>query len=49
MYLNVWISIQIFMLVFAVIPNIPQTARLQFRPKPTSSGLDVEAKFYFQN
>ena len=34
---------------FAVIPEIPQTARLQFRPKPTSSGLQVEAKFYFQH
>ena len=34
---------------FAVIPEIPQTARLQFRPKPTSSCLEVEAKFYFQD
>ena len=34
---------------FAAIPEIPETARLQFRPKPTSSGLEVEAKFYFQH
>ena len=34
---------------FAVIPEIPQTAHLQFRPKPTSSGVDVEAKFYVQD
>ena len=34
---------------FAVIPEIPQTTCLQFRPKPTSSGLEVEAKFYFQD
>ena len=34
---------------FAVIPEFPRTARLQFRSKPTSSGLEVEAKFYFQN
>ena len=32
---------------FAVIPEIPQKTRLQFRPKPTSSGLEVEAKCYF--
>ena len=31
---------------FAVIPEIPQTASLQFRLKLTSSGLEVEAKFY---
>ena len=30
---------------FEVIPEIPQTACSQFRPKPTSSGLEVEAKF----
>ena len=29
---------------FAAIPEIPQTKRLQFRPKPTRSGLDEEAK-----
>ena len=34
---------------FSVIPEIPQTLRLQFRPKPTSSGLEVEAKFYLQD
>ena len=34
---------------FAVIPEIPQTARLQFRPKPKSSGFDVKAKFYVQD
>ena len=34
---------------FAVILEIPQTARLQFRPKSTSSGLEVEAKFYLQD
>ena len=34
---------------FAVISEIPQTVHLQFRPKPTSSGLDVEAKFYIQD
>ena len=33
----------------AVIPQIPQKACLQFTPKPTSSGLEVEAKFYFQD
>ena len=33
---------------FTVIPVIRQTLRLQFRPKPTSSGLDVDAKFYIQ-
>ena len=32
-----------------VIPEISQTARLQFRPKPTSSGLEVQAKLYFQD
>ena len=31
-----------------VIPEIPQTAHLQFRPNPTSSGLEVEAKFTFK-
>ena len=34
---------------FAVIPEIPQTERLQFRPTPTSSALKVEAKFYIQD
>ena len=34
---------------FAVIPEIPQKARLQFRPESTSSGLEVKAKFYFQD
>ena len=34
---------------FVIIPEIPQTARLQFRLKLTSSGLEVEAKFYFQD
>ena len=34
---------------FAVIPEIPQTARLQLRPKPTSSGLELKPKFYFQD
>ena len=34
---------------FAVTPEIPKTTPLQFRPKPTSSGLEVEAKFYFQD
>ena len=32
---------------FAIIPEIPQTARSQFRLKPTSSDLDVEAKLIF--
>ena len=36
-------------LYFAVIPEICQTARLQFRPKPISSCLEVEAKSYFQD
>ena len=36
-------------LYFMVIPEIPKTVCLQFRPKPPSSGLEVEAKFYFQN
>ena len=34
---------------FAVIPEILQTAHLQFRPKSTSTGLEVEAKCYFQD
>ena len=34
---------------FAVIPEILQTAHLTFRPRPTSSGLEVEAKLYFQD
>ena len=33
---------------FTVIPEIPQTARLQFRPKSTHSVLEVKAKFFFQ-
>ena len=32
---------------FSEIPEIPQTLRLQFRPKPISSGLEVEAKFTY--
>ena len=31
---------------FSVMPEILQTLRLQFRPKPTSSCLEVEANFY---
>ena len=34
---------------FSVIPEIPQKLRLQFRSKPTSSGLEVEAKFYLRD
>ena len=34
---------------FSVIPEIPQTSRLQFRPKPTSSGVEVGAKFYLRD
>ena len=34
---------------FAVIQEIPQRACLQFRPKPSSSGLEVETKLYFQD
>ena len=34
---------------FALIPEIPKAARLQFSPKPTSSGLEVEAKFHFEH
>ena len=34
---------------FAVIPEIPQTTRLQFRPRPKSSDFEVEAKCYFQD
>ena len=30
-------------------PEIPQTAPVQLRSKPTSSGLEVEAKFYSQH
>ena len=51
---KVWISIRIvssaqgFMRLFLGSGDSP-TASLQFRPKPTSSGLDVEAKFYLQD
>ena len=34
---------------FAVISEIPKAVRFQFRLKPTSSGLEVEAKFNFQD
>ena len=34
---------------FEVIPEIPQRARLQFRLKSTSFGLEVEAKVYCQD
>ena len=34
---------------FTAIVEISQTVRLQLSPKPTSSGLKVEAKFYFQD
>ena len=49
--IKVWISIQYFPQVkalcsyFTVMPEIPQTVCLQFRPKPTSSGLEMEVKF----
>ena len=32
----------------ALIPEISQTTHLQFKPKPMSSSLEMEAKFYFQ-
>ena len=38
-----------FLLDFAVIQEIPQQARQQLRPKPKSSGLEVEANLDFHD